>query len=79
MLHATRLTKARSYSDQFVTRYRCFSPTSPVSGFTRIAMIDLLRQPTPDTLGMMPIYYTNAIQLISFLVPPGAALMPSAR
>jgi hypothetical protein len=34
-----------------------------VSGFTRIAMIDLLRQATPDPPVAMPIYYTNAVHV----------------
>ncbi len=29
-----RLTSGRSYSDQFVTRYRCFDVASPVTGLT---------------------------------------------
>jgi group II intron reverse transcriptase/maturase len=55
-----RLTSDRSYSDQFVTRYRCFDVASPVSGLTLAAIRALLYCRWAPTQGRMPLYCANA-------------------
>ena len=59
-----RLTSDRSYSDQFVTRYRCFDVASPVSGLTLAAIRTLLYCRWAPTPGNMPLYCANTAPVL---------------
>ena len=49
-----------------MTRYRCFVPTSLLSGWTFGAMTHLPALPRAARLNVMSIYYTNATKYLRF-------------
>ncbi|MBN8442264.1 MAG: hypothetical protein J0M28_11290 [Thauera sp.] len=62
IVRSPRLTSARPYSAEFVTRQRYFGLVVPGFLIVRAAMLDLKQSGTPAPPAWMTFYCTNALQ-----------------